>query len=103
VTRSPITWPRALRALAVACGLVLVVTFVAANFVLVDVRLWGLDVETRLAWAVVVAAGLGFAGGFLYSRSRGSSRSPEVAERSPGGSGSEAPLPARRPGTAGQP
>jgi hypothetical protein len=71
VTRSPITWRRALRALAVALGLVAVVTFVAANFVLVDVRLWGLDVQTRLAWAVVAAAGLGFAGGMLYSRDRG--------------------------------
>jgi hypothetical protein len=70
VTRSPITWRRALRALSVACGLVVVVTFVAANFVLVDVRLWGLNVETRLAWAVVVAAGLGFAGGVLYARDR---------------------------------
>jgi hypothetical protein len=73
VTRSPITWRRALRALSVAAGLVLVVTFVAGNFVLVDVRLWGLDVEMRLAWAVVVAGGLGFAAGLLYSRSR---RSP---------------------------
>ncbi|MDX6678698.1 MAG: hypothetical protein QOE31_2750 [Solirubrobacteraceae bacterium] len=73
MTRSPITWRRALRALSVAAGLVLVVTFVAGNFVLVDVRLWGLDVEMRLAWAVVVAGGLGFAAGLLYSRSR---RSP---------------------------
>jgi hypothetical protein len=66
------SWQRALRALAVACALVLVVTFVAANFVLVDVRLWGLNVEMRLAWAVVIAAALGFAAGMLYSRSRGS-------------------------------
>jgi hypothetical protein len=70
VTRSPISWRRALRALSVACGLLVVVTFVAGNFVLVDVRLWALNVETRLAWAVVVAAGLGFAGGILYSRDR---------------------------------
>jgi hypothetical protein len=74
MTRSPITWRRALRALAVACGLVVVVTFVAANFVLVDVRLWGLNVETRLAWAVVVASGVGFAGGVLYSRDRARDR-----------------------------
>jgi hypothetical protein len=66
------SWQRALRALAVACALVLVVTFVAGNFVLVDVRLWGLNVEMRLAWAVVIAAALGFAAGMLYSRSRGS-------------------------------
>ncbi|MEA2142840.1 MAG: hypothetical protein QOI64_1270 [Solirubrobacteraceae bacterium] len=70
MTRSPISWRRALRALSVACGLLVVVTFVAGNFVLVDVRLWALNVETRLAWAVVVAAGLGFAGGVLYSRDR---------------------------------
>jgi uncharacterized RDD family membrane protein YckC len=66
------SWQRALRALAVACALVLVVTFVAGNFVLVDVRLWGLNVEMRLAWAVVIAGALGFAAGMLYSRSRGS-------------------------------
>jgi H+/Cl- antiporter ClcA len=76
VTRSPVTWPRALRALAVACALVLVLTFVAANFVLVDVRLWGLSVETRLAWAAVVPAALGFAAGMLFSRTRGAGRSP---------------------------
>ena len=68
MTWAPVTWQRALRALAMACGLVLLLTFVAANFVLVDVRLWGLNVETRLAWAVVVAGGLGFAAGLLYSR-----------------------------------
>lgn len=73
MTRSPMTWRRALRALSVATALVLVVTFVAGNFVLVNVRLWGLDVEMRLAWAVVVPGGLGFAGGLLYSRMR---RSP---------------------------
>ena len=71
MTRSAMSWQRALRALAVACALVLVVTFVAGNFVLVEVRLWGLNVEMRLAWAVVIAAALGFAAGILYSRSRG--------------------------------
>ena len=76
MTRSPVTWPRALRALAVACALVLVLTFVAANFVLVDVRLWGLSVETRLAWAAVVPAALGFAAGTLLARTRGAARGP---------------------------
>lgn len=68
------TWDRALRAVAVACASLAVVAFVAANFVLVDVRLWGLVVETRLAWAVVVPAGLSFGAGMLYARSRGSGR-----------------------------
>jgi hypothetical protein len=71
MTRLPVTWHRALRALAVACVLVLVLTFAAANFVLVDLRLWGLNVETRLAWASVVPAALGFAAGVLYRRARG--------------------------------
>jgi len=73
--RSPVTWRRALRALAVACLLVLVLTFVAANFVLVDVRLWGLDVETRLAWVGVVPAVAGFVAGVLFGRTRHARRS----------------------------
>ncbi len=36
--RQPITWSRAVRAIVVAGALLLVVVFVAANFVLVDVR-----------------------------------------------------------------
>ena len=52
----PITWNRALRALTVACLLVATVLFVAANFVLVEVRLVGFTVEVRLAWAVVLPA-----------------------------------------------
>ena len=64
------TWQRAGRALAVAVVAVLVVTFVAANFVLVDVRLWAFDTEVRLAWVGVVPLLLGFAGGLLYARSR---------------------------------
>ena len=74
MTRPRVTWARALRALAEACVLLLVLTFVAANFVLVDVRLWGLSVETRLAWAAVVPAVLGFVAGILYARGRGASR-----------------------------
>ena len=64
------TWSRALRSLAVAAALVLAVAFVAGHFVVVDVRLWGLDVRTRLAWVGTVPAALGFAGGLLYARSR---------------------------------
>jgi hypothetical protein len=76
MTRSPMTWRRALRALAVAGALLLVLTFVAANFVLVDLRLWGLDVRTRLAWAAVVPAGVGFAAGMLFARTREARRGP---------------------------
>ena len=68
------TWGRAVRALVVACGLLLVLTFVAANFVLVDLRLWGLSVQTRLAWVAVVPAGVGFAAGRLFARTRGAAR-----------------------------
>jgi hypothetical protein len=64
------TWNRALRALVVACLLVAAVLFVAANFVLVEVRLGALNVEVRLAWAVVLPAALAFAGGILYARAR---------------------------------
>jgi hypothetical protein len=44
--------------------------FAASNFVLVDVRLGGFTLETRLAWAVLVPAALGFAGGRVYYRRR---------------------------------
>jgi len=56
VTRSPMTWGRAL--------------------VLVDLRLWGLNVQTRLAWAAVVPAGVGFAAGMLFARTREAARGP---------------------------
>ncbi len=69
-----ISWSRALRAVVVAFGLVVVVLFVAANFVLVDVRLLGLRLEVRLAWAVVVPAALAFGGGLLYARVRRADR-----------------------------
>ena len=47
----PVTWSRALRALIVACVLILAVLFVAANFVLVEVRFMGLSFDVRLAFA----------------------------------------------------
>ena len=78
----PVTWNRALRALIVACVLVAAVLFVAANFVLVEVRLVGFTVEVRLAWAVVLPASLAFAGGMLYARAR---RADRDAGRSSGG------------------
>ncbi len=68
--KRPVTWDRAVRALLVAGVLVGVVLFVAANFVLVEVRLFGLSFEVRLAWAVVLPAALAFAAGMLYARAR---------------------------------
>ena len=64
----PVPWNRAVRALIVACALVVAVLFVAANFMLVEVRFLGLSFEARLAWVVVVPAALAFAGGLLYAR-----------------------------------
>ncbi|MEA2247274.1 MAG: hypothetical protein QOH46_1803 [Solirubrobacteraceae bacterium] len=96
MTRPAMTWARALRALAVACALVLVLTFVAANFVLVDVRLWGLNVQTRLAWAAVAPGALGFAAGVLFSRTRRAARGPEPARTSTVIDGSDETPPARR-------
>jgi hypothetical protein len=64
------------RALIVACALVVAVLFVAANFMLVEVRFLGLSFEARLAWVVVVPAALAFAGGLLYARAPSGDRSP---------------------------
>jgi hypothetical protein len=77
------SWGRALRAAATGMALVLVVAFAAANFVLVDVRLWSLDVHTRLAWAVVVPAALCFAAGRLSARPPRPSASPLTREEVP--------------------
>ena len=70
-----VTWNRALRALIVACVLIVAVLFVAANFTLVEVRLMGRSFEARLAWIVVVPAALAFAGGLLYARAGSADRS----------------------------
>ena len=59
------SWARALREAAVAVVLVAVVAFVGGNFVLVDVRLFGLAFQTRLAWVVVVPMALAYAAGAL--------------------------------------
>jgi hypothetical protein len=77
----PVTWNRALRALIVACLLVAAVLFVAANFVLVEVRLVGFTVEVRLAWAVVLPASVAFAGGMLYARARCADRDARPSPR----------------------
>ena len=71
-----VTWNRAVRALIVACVLVVAVLFVAASFVLIEVRFLGLSFEVRLAWVVVVPAELAFAGGLLYARAPSADRYP---------------------------
>ena len=65
----------AARAVAAATVLVLVVLLAGANFVLVDVRLLVAEVETRLAWALLVPAVLGFAAGLVVGRRRGRRKS----------------------------
>ena len=62
------TWREAGRAVAAALVLLLVLLVVGANFVLVEVRLLGLTAETRLGWALLVAAALGFAAGRVRRR-----------------------------------
>jgi len=69
MTRGPVTWPRALRALGVAALLFAALAFAAANFVLVDVHLLALDFQARLAWVVLVPCALAFAAGILFARS----------------------------------
>ena len=60
MTRGPVSWARARRAVAVALLLFAGVAFAAANFVLVDVHIFTLSFQTRLAWAVLVPAALMF-------------------------------------------
>jgi hypothetical protein len=81
--RRPATWNQALRALVVACVLVAAVLFVAANFVLVEVRLPGLKVEVRLAWAVVVPAALAFAAGMVHARANRAVRARKAEPDAP--------------------
>ena len=71
MTRGPVTWGRALRAVAIALLLLGALAFAAANFVLVDVHVLALSVQTRLAWVVLVPAALTFALGVRYGRMSG--------------------------------
>lgn len=59
-----------LRLVALAVVMVLLVLFVAENFVVVEVRLLLWRGEVRLAWALLLAALLGFLIGVLASRLR---------------------------------
>jgi len=64
----PVTRRAALRQAAIAAALVAAVLVVGSNFVLVEVRLFGLEVQLRLGWALLLALIVGFAGGATWSR-----------------------------------
>ena len=66
--RREVTWRDAGRAAALAGALVVVLLVAGANFILVEVRLLGLQVQTRLSWALLGAGLLGFAAGVFYAR-----------------------------------
>lgn len=68
MSRSPIGRRRAMRETIVALALILAVLIVGANFVLVEVRLLGIEIETRLGWALVAALLIGFGAGVLWRR-----------------------------------
>ena len=68
MTRGPVGRRRVIREALVAIALVVAVLIVGANFVLVEVRLLGLEIETRLGWALIVALLIGFGAGTLYMR-----------------------------------
>jgi hypothetical protein len=68
MTRGPVTWARALRAVLLAALLAAALAFAAANFVLVDIHVLALSVQVRLAWAVLVPAALMFALGVRLGR-----------------------------------
>jgi uncharacterized integral membrane protein len=61
-------WPALLIAWAVV--LALLVVFIVENFITVEVRFLFTRTETRLAYALLIAAGLGFLVGYLLPRLR---------------------------------
>jgi len=61
-------WPASLALIAIF--LTLLTAFVAANFVVVEVRFLVFKLETRLAWSLILAAALGFSIGLLTARLR---------------------------------
>ncbi len=58
------------RLVGLAVVLLLLVVFIAQNFSTVEVQLFVSQVEIRLAWALLLAGALGFAGGWLTARFR---------------------------------
>ena len=61
-------WGWTLRLVVLALALALVVVLIAANFVVVEVRLVAWAVETRLAWALLASAAVGLAAGLVLPR-----------------------------------
>ena len=59
---------RAAREAFIALALILAVLIVGANFVLVEVRLLGFEIATRLGWALIAMLLLGFGIGVLSTR-----------------------------------
>ncbi len=59
---------RAAREAVIALALILAVLIVGANFVLVEVRLVGIEIETRLGWALIAMLLVGFGVGVLWTR-----------------------------------
>ena len=57
-----------LRLVLLATALALTVVFVAENFVIVEIRLLGRQLEVRLAWALLMAGGMGLLLGLLLPR-----------------------------------
>ncbi len=57
-------------AVLVGCAVVsvLLVVFVAQNFIIVEVRLLRWEINVRLAWALVLASAIGFGIGVLAAR-----------------------------------
>jgi uncharacterized integral membrane protein len=56
--------------IAWAIVLLLLVVFIAENFITVEVRFLFTKTETRLAYALLIAAALGFVAGYLLPRLR---------------------------------
>jgi hypothetical protein len=79
------TWPQAARAVWLAVVLLVALSLLAGNFVLVDVRLWGADVQTRLGWVLIVAIAAGFALGRAHAALVSAAPRPSRGRRRTGG------------------
>ncbi|MGN6485317.1 MAG: LapA family protein [Thermomicrobiales bacterium] len=70
-----LTWRRLLVLVAVAILLVALVVFMADNFVLVQIRIFTLRIQARLAWALLVplllGIGLGWMAHLAWQRTHG--------------------------------
>lgn len=64
------SWRWTIKLALIAVAFTLLTIFVADNFVMVETRFVFWSLETRLAWSLLVAAGMGFWIGVLVSRLR---------------------------------